>query len=150
MPGRHGHSTKTHYLKNADLGSLLQPADPAESDFTATKGEPCNSARVVSAYASSQCAYSSEQFSALYVYNSGPSPLFIAVAYAYRGRATSCLTKVTLQRHGTDRKLLGYAVVVTIGPSCQDVDTLCQLLKAGATCARCDLTVQLTALVLPV
>ena len=33
------------------------------------------------------------------------------------------------------------AVVVTIGPSCQDVDALCQLLHAGATCARCDLTV---------
>lgn len=31
-------------------------------------------------------------------------------------------------------------VVVTIGPSCQDVDTLCLLLQAGATCARCDLT----------
>ena len=34
------------------------------------------------------------------------------------------------------------AVVVTIGPSCQDVDTLSQLLQAGATCARCDLTVR--------
>ena len=33
------------------------------------------------------------------------------------------------------------AVIVTIGPACQDVDTLCQLLEAGATCARCDLTV---------
>ena len=33
------------------------------------------------------------------------------------------------------------AVVVTIGPSCQDVEALCQLLQAGATCARCDLTV---------
>ena len=33
------------------------------------------------------------------------------------------------------------AVVVTIGPACQDVDTLCNLLEAGATCARCDLTV---------
>jgi hypothetical protein len=35
----------------------------------------------------------------------------------------------------------GCAVVVTIGPACQDVDTLCQILDAGATCARCDLTV---------
>ncbi|CAL8472137.1 g11679 [Coccomyxa elongata] len=31
-------------------------------------------------------------------------------------------------------------VVVTIGPACQDVETLCKILDAGATCARCDLT----------
>ncbi|KAK9828408.1 hypothetical protein WJX81_005360 [Elliptochloris bilobata] len=31
-------------------------------------------------------------------------------------------------------------VIVTIGPACQDVDTLCKLLDAGATCARVDLT----------
>lgn len=37
----------------------------------------------------------------------------------------------------------GFAVVVTIGPACQDVETLCKLLEAGATCARCDLTVDL-------
>lgn len=63
-----GYVTKTHFLKQTNLGSLLEPADPSEADFTATK------------------------------------------------------------------------VVVTIGPSCQDVDTLCLLLNAGATCARCDLT----------
>lgn len=34
------------------------------------------------------------------------------------------------------------AVVFTIGPACQDVDTLCNILDAGATCARCDLTVR--------
>jgi len=32
------------------------------------------------------------------------------------------------------------AVIITIGPACQDVETLCQLLEAGASCARCDLT----------
>ncbi|KAL3153441.1 hypothetical protein ABBQ38_011776 [Trebouxia sp. C0009 RCD-2024] len=63
-----GYVTKTHFLKQTHLGSLLEPANPSEADFTATK------------------------------------------------------------------------VVVTIGPSCQDVDNLCLLLQAGATCARCDLT----------
>ena len=38
------------------------------------------------------------------------------------------------------------AVIVTIGPSCQDVDTLCQLLEAGASCARVDLTVRASSL----
>lgn len=33
-------------------------------------------------------------------------------------------------------------VVITIGPACHDVDTLCDLLNAGATVARCDLTVR--------
>lgn len=66
--GQMGYVTKTHFLKQTHLGSLLEPADPSEADFTATK------------------------------------------------------------------------VVVTIGPSCQDVETLCLLLQAGATCARCDLT----------
>ena len=33
------------------------------------------------------------------------------------------------------------AVVFTIGPACQDVEDLCKILDAGATCARCDLTV---------
>lgn len=32
-------------------------------------------------------------------------------------------------------------VVFTIGPACQDVDTLCSILEAGATAARIDLTV---------
>jgi pyruvate kinase len=31
-------------------------------------------------------------------------------------------------------------VVVTVGPACQTVDALCELLEAGATCARIDLT----------
>jgi len=34
-------------------------------------------------------------------------------------------------------------VVITIGPACHDVDTLCDLLNAGATVARCDLTVRI-------
>ncbi|KAK9905554.1 hypothetical protein WJX75_002050 [Coccomyxa subellipsoidea] len=59
---------KTHVLKNTDLRTIIEPADPDEVAFTATK------------------------------------------------------------------------VVVTIGPACQDVDTLCKILEAGATCARCDLT----------
>lgn len=33
------------------------------------------------------------------------------------------------------------AVVFTVGPACQDVDTLTQMLLAGATAARIDLTV---------
>ncbi|KAK9796683.1 hypothetical protein WJX73_008597 [Symbiochloris irregularis] len=67
MPGAHA-VNKTHFLKNDDLRSIVEPADPNESAFTATK------------------------------------------------------------------------VIITIGPSCQDVDTLCQLLSAGASCARVDLT----------
>lgn len=31
-------------------------------------------------------------------------------------------------------------VVITIGPACQSVESLCDLLEAGATCARIDLT----------
>lgn len=31
-------------------------------------------------------------------------------------------------------------MVVTVGPACQTVDALCELLEAGATCARIDLT----------
>ena len=39
MPGRgSGYVTKTHFLKQTNLGSLLEPADPSEADFTATKG----------------------------------------------------------------------------------------------------------------
>lgn len=34
------------------------------------------------------------------------------------------------------------AVVVTLGPSCQSVDVLVELLAAGMTCARVDLTVR--------
>ena len=37
--------------------------------------------------------------------------------------------------------MLYAAVIVTLGPSCHEVDTLCQLLQSGATCARIDLTV---------
>ena len=37
--------------------------------------------------------------------------------------------------------MLSAAVIVTLGPSCHEVDTLCQLLQSGATCARVDLTV---------
>ena len=33
--------------------------------------------------------------------------------------------------------------IITLGPACQDVDTLSQMLEAGATCARSDLTVSL-------
>ncbi len=33
-----GYVTKTHFLKQTHLGSLLEPADPSEADFTATKG----------------------------------------------------------------------------------------------------------------
>lgn len=36
--------------------------------------------------------------------------------------------------------LLVPQVVVTLGPSCHDVDTLAALLEAGMTCARVDLT----------
>lgn len=67
MPGRPAVS-KTHFLENDDLRSIVEPADPNEAVFTATK------------------------------------------------------------------------VIVTIGPACQDVDTLCKLLDAGASCARVDLT----------
>lgn len=33
-----------------------------------------------------------------------------------------------------------HAVVITVGPACQSVEALCELLGAGATCARIDLT----------
>ena len=33
-----GYVTKTHFLKQTHLGSLLESADPSEADFTATKG----------------------------------------------------------------------------------------------------------------
>eukprot|EP00891_Asterochloris_glomerata_P003175 jgi/Astpho2/3175/e_gw1.00052.17.1_t len=59
---------RTHFLKNCDLPSLLEPAPAHEATWTATK------------------------------------------------------------------------VIVTLGPSCHEVDTLCQLLQSGATCARIDLT----------
>lgn len=32
------------------------------------------------------------------------------------------------------------AVVITVGPACQSVEALCELLEAGVTCARIDLT----------
>ena len=35
-----GYVTKTHFLKQTHLGSLLEPANPSEADFTATKGMP--------------------------------------------------------------------------------------------------------------
>ncbi|QDZ19726.1 pyruvate kinase [Chloropicon primus] len=34
----------------------------------------------------------------------------------------------------------GTKVVATIGPACQDVDTICQMIKNGMSCARLDLT----------
>lgn len=34
----------------------------------------------------------------------------------------------------------GTKVVVTIGPACQDVDTICEMIKNGMSCARMDLT----------
>ena len=37
MPGRPAVS-KTHFLRNDDLRSIVEPADPNESTFTATKG----------------------------------------------------------------------------------------------------------------
>ncbi|EIE23527.1 pyruvate kinase [Coccomyxa subellipsoidea C-169] len=67
-PSRRTTKAKTHVLKNTDLRTIIEPADPDEVAFTATK------------------------------------------------------------------------VVVTIGPACRDVDTLCRILDAGATCARLDLT----------
>jgi hypothetical protein len=30
---------KTHVLKNTDLGTIIEPADPKETSFTATKGK---------------------------------------------------------------------------------------------------------------
>lgn len=36
------------------------------------------------------------------------------------------------------------AVIATVGPSCQDVETLCLMLEAGMTCVRIDLTVRVT------
>ncbi|KAK9861213.1 hypothetical protein WJX84_011545 [Apatococcus fuscideae] len=68
MRSRPYNRAKTHLLKADNLQSILEPADPRDATFTATK------------------------------------------------------------------------VTVTIGPSCQDVETICQLLMAGASCARCDLT----------
>jgi hypothetical protein len=35
------------------------------------------------------------------------------------------------------------AVIFTIGPACQSVEVLADILKAGGTCARIDLTVRL-------
>ena len=32
------------------------------------------------------------------------------------------------------------AVLITLGPSCQSVETLVEMLEAGVTCARIDLT----------
>lgn len=35
---RPANRAKTHFLKNVDLSSILEPADPSEAAFTATKG----------------------------------------------------------------------------------------------------------------
>lgn len=43
MPRGPGYVTKTHFLKQTNLGSLLEPADPSEADFTATKGTQAQS-----------------------------------------------------------------------------------------------------------
>ena len=48
-------------------------------------------------------------------------------------------------RHAPDRARvrvpMSCAVICTLGPSCRDVETLVQLLEAGMTAARIDLTV---------
>ena len=36
---RLANKAKTHFLKNDDLSSILEPAAPGETAFTATKGE---------------------------------------------------------------------------------------------------------------
>ena len=41
------------------------------------------------------------------------------------------------------------AVIATIGPASQDVDTLALMLEAGVTCMRMDLTVRRLPLLLP-
>ena len=38
MPGVRTAVNKTHFLKNDDLASIVEPADPNEAAFTATKG----------------------------------------------------------------------------------------------------------------
>ena len=42
-----------------------------------------------------------------------------------------------------------YAVICTLGPSCRDVETLVELLEAGMTAARIDLTVSTPHSLLP-
>lgn len=37
---------------------------------------------------------------------------------------------------------VGTKVLITLGPACQDEDVLVQMLEAGVTCARIDLTVR--------
>lgn len=50
------------------------------------------------------------------------------------------------QLTGVDEEKLhpgaGSKLLITLGPSCQDVDTLVRMLEAGVTCARIDLTVR--------
>ena len=43
MRGRgHVAKAKTHMLKNDDLRTIIEPADPREAAFTATKGKSCH------------------------------------------------------------------------------------------------------------
>ena len=39
MPTRRAQKAKTHVLKNTDLNSILEPANPNETAFTCTKGD---------------------------------------------------------------------------------------------------------------
>ena len=135
-----GYVTKTHFLNQTNLGSLLEPANPSEADFTATKGAPvvifCGA---VLLFLTGWNPPISDQ----------PCPQLTISSTACVdlpsccSSCPGCTTKHSL-RHGSTPHPSPFclsAVVVTIGPSCQDVDTLCLLLQAGATCARCDLTV---------
>ena len=39
MPTRRAQKAKTHVLKNTDLNTILEPANPNETAFTCTKGD---------------------------------------------------------------------------------------------------------------
>jgi pyruvate kinase len=63
-----------------------------------------------------------------------PPPLFLALFFF------SELHIHPLQTSNITLFILYFIVVITVGPACQTVDALCELLEAGATCARIDLT----------
>lgn len=172
MPsGRRPNKVKTHMLKDCSLPSLLVPINPNESDFTATKGALCafcealwthnvleNACGTVPAWHSIlHCPALACMITFIASYGAplnegrpvmacwirtaclqeaGPTP-------AQAGATHLCVTIDTSVRRVFNQLACGgAAVIVTVGPACQDVETLCKLLDAGATCARVDLTVR--------
>lgn len=57
---------------------------------------------------------------------------------AHLANARPALNQPTHKSH--PRRLAGTKVVCTVGPSCQEVDTMCEMLDAGVVGCRVDLT----------